>query len=118
MTSGIGNATSTLPPYTAFLISAFLAGFSGLSVCLQLLAVSEGTSLPIGAYLGAKTVQGVLCLWLAALYLQVCRPVFKITEAVFYPLATKRLFPYYLWYFGILSAFLSVWIISERVREK
>ncbi len=83
MTSGISLAASTLPPETAFLLTAFLSGFAGLSVCLQLFSVTEGTDLRILPYVLAKTAHGVLNAVFAALYLALRRPEFTPAHGVF-----------------------------------
>lgn len=83
MTSGISLAASTLPPETAFLLTAFLSGFAGLSVCLQLFSVTEGTELRILPYVSAKTAHGVLNVAFAALYLMLRRPEFTPAHGVF-----------------------------------
>ena len=118
MTSGTHAAVAAFSPQTAFLLAAFFAGFSGLSVCLQLLAVSEGFPQPIGAYLGAKIVQGGLCVLLTALYVKLFRPAFRISENAFYPVAQSRMLPCRWWFWGIFCVFLLVVALSEAGKRK
>lgn len=82
MTSGISLAASTLSPESAYLLTAFLTGFAGLSVCLQLFSVSEGTELRLLPYLAAKTVHGLLNTGFAALYLYLRKPEFSPAKGV------------------------------------
>jgi hypothetical protein len=63
-----------MPASTALPIVAFLAGFSGLSVCFQLFSVGEGRGLRPLSYLGIKLVQGGLCSLLTVLYLRLFPP--------------------------------------------
>ncbi len=79
MTTGMGEAVISLPPETAFLFCAFFAGMSGLSVCLQVFAVTEGKGHSPIYYLIAKLLQGGLCLLLAKIYLYLCHPILKIS---------------------------------------
>ena len=80
--SSVASATSALPPRVAFHCVAFLASFSGLSVCLQIHTLTEGEGTRIGAYLLAKTLQGLIALTLAEAYLLLARPTLTPTESV------------------------------------
>jgi sporulation integral membrane protein YlbJ len=82
MTAGIAQAASATPASTALPIVAFLAGFSGLSVCLQLFSVGEGRGLRPLPYLGIKLVQGGLCSLLTVLYLRLFPPSPPPTGAI------------------------------------
>ncbi len=69
----VGSATSILSktrllaPITSLSLSAFSVGFSGLSVHLQALSFLYGTDLKTGKYFIMKTLQGLICIPLAAL---------------------------------------------------
>lgn len=65
MTAGVAYAVKTLPTSAAYPLAAFLAGFGGLSVCLQLFSVGEGRGLHPLIYLTVKTVQGCLSMLLS-----------------------------------------------------
>lgn len=82
LTGGTAAATATLPPKTAFLAVAFLSSFSGLSVCLQIHTLTGGEGTRMGAYLLAKSVQGLVALTLAEAYLLLARPTLTPTESV------------------------------------
>ena len=82
MTAGISGAAATLPPYTAFRAAAFLAGFSGISVCLQLFSIAEKHRPRLLPYLLTRSIQGTLCLGLAELYLRVFSPVLTLPTSI------------------------------------
>lgn len=82
MTGGIGRATATMPPEHAFRATAFFASFTGLSVCLQILACAEGHGLSALRILAAKALQGAVALLLSELYLHICAPTLTPTESV------------------------------------
>lgn len=82
LTGGAASATTALPPRVAFLCVAFLASFSGLSVCLQIHTLTDGEGTRIGAYLLAKLAQGLIALTLANAYLLLARPTLTPTESV------------------------------------
>ena len=81
ITSGVHRAVGTMPPYQALCAAAFFAGFSGLSICLQLFSITEQQQLPLLPYLLAKGVQGGLCLLLTALYLHLANPYLKVAQS-------------------------------------
>ncbi|MBQ8340644.1 MAG: hypothetical protein IJY16_09385 [Clostridia bacterium] len=108
LTSGVNAAVTALPPYTAFLLCAFFAGFSGLSVCMQVLAVAEEQKLSVWPYLLSKIAQGALSLGLAAGYLKIWQPTLKPSEAVFYPTEPKITTPGYLVFFTLFFLFLAI----------
>ena len=118
MTSGISLSASTLSPGTAFLLTAFLAGFAGLSVCLQLFSVTEGTDLRLLPYLMAKTVHGGLNVGFAALYLRLFRPEFTPARGVF--AQTDGNFPQMLilLFAGILLLAFSGLFLRNKKRHK
>lgn len=82
LSSGISHAVTILPPITAFRAAAFFSGFAGLSVCLQIFSIAEGSGMRIAPYLLAKLTQGALCLLLAELYLRLLRPSITLQHAV------------------------------------
>lgn len=86
MTSGISLAASSLPPGAAYLLTAFLTGFAGLSVCLQLFSVTEGAELRLLPYLAAKCAHGLLNTGFAALYLFLRKPELSPAKSVFSPI--------------------------------
>jgi len=83
LTAGVNTAVLSLSPATAFCLCAFFAGFSGLSICLQLFSLSSAAHPKIFPYLLSKLAQGVLSLALAYLYLTLRRPQLKTATASF-----------------------------------
>lgn len=103
MTSGISLAITTLNVETAFLLTAFFCGFSGLSICLQVFAVSEKVRPHLAPYLIVKLAQGLLALLLAALYYRLFRPALAPpTEHTFATLG-KEWLPARMWIGAALS---------------
>ena len=82
ITGGISAAASTLPPLVAFRLTAFFASFAGLSVCLQILSITEGKRLRLSHYLLAKLSQGGIALVLCEGYLYLFRPMLSPTSSV------------------------------------
>ena len=80
MTAGISAAVAHFPPQTAFLTVAFLASFSGLSICLQIFSIAQGERLQMRVYLLSRLLQGGFALLLAALYLRVFSPALTPTD--------------------------------------
>lgn len=116
LTSGINAAVAALTPCNAFLFSAFFAGFSGLSVCMQVLAVAEEQSPPVWPYLLAKCAQGALSLFFAAIYLMICRPTLRPSENVFRPTELQIAHPGYLVFFTVFLLFL--WLLTLALKRK
>ncbi|MBE6603471.1 MAG: hypothetical protein E7636_03940 [Ruminococcaceae bacterium] len=77
LTAGVSEAVLCLQPYPAFVLCAFFAGFSGLSICLQLFSIAQEAEPRLLPYLFSKMMQGALCALLAALYLAVRKPQLK-----------------------------------------
>ncbi len=82
ITGGISAAATTLTPVTAFRLTAFFASFAGLSVCLQILSITEGKNVRISRYLPAKLAQGGIALALCEGYLYLFHPVLSPTASV------------------------------------
>ncbi len=82
ITGGISAAASTLPPLTAFRLTTFFSSFAGLSVCLQILSITEGKRLRLSHYLLAKLSQGGIALALCEGYLYFFHPVLSPTSSV------------------------------------
>lgn len=82
LTAGVGEAVARLSPEAAFCTVAFLSGFSGLSICLQIFSVAEEEGLPILPYLLARSVQGCLAYLLARLYLFAFAPTLHPTDCL------------------------------------
>lgn len=118
MTSGISLSASSLSPEIAYLLTAFLTGFAGLSVCLQLFSVTEGTELRILPYLAAKTVHGILNTGFAALYLALRHPEFTPARGVL-AVASISAGGASLCFFLIFALFLFFFIyIVSRLQKK
>lgn len=122
ITTGVSAALTSLSANAAFRICAFFAGFSGLSVCLQLFSLTEGIGLRPAPYLLAKTAQGTLNVLFCELYLRFAHPVFETARGAFADdavhLAVRAFLPSVwvlapLFAFGVLCAFL-----KPRKRKK
>lgn len=74
LTAGTAEAVRTLAPGEAFLLTAFFAGFSGLSVMMQVFSIVGRDAPRALPYLLAKLLQGLFCLLFAALYLVIKKP--------------------------------------------
>ena len=82
MTAGISEAAARFSPANAFRLIAFLASFSGLSVCLQIFSIAEGEGLKPLPYLAARLCQGGIALLLAEVYLRAFRPVLTVADSI------------------------------------
>lgn len=116
LTGGAAAATAMLPPRAAFLAVAFLASFSGLSVCLQIHTLTEGEGTRMSAYLLAKTAQGLVALTLAEGYLLIARPALTPSESVA-AIAPAHAFPL-LAVLTLLTLTSSVALHEKRRAEK
>lgn len=85
LTSGISRSVTSLPPSLAFRAAACFAGFSGLSVCLQIFSVAREEAPSLLSYLLAKGSQSCVSLLLAECYLRVFDPPLTPTSAVVAP---------------------------------
>ncbi len=74
LTAGTVTAAALLPPRTALFLCAFFAGFSGLSICLQVFSLAECHRPRLAPYLLAKLAQGVLAALLMSVYLKLRAP--------------------------------------------
>ncbi len=91
ITAGIHTAVITLPAYSAFRLSAFLCGFGGVCVCMQILSITQKCELPIGRYLLTKLFQGGVALLLCEGYLRLFKPVLSPTQSIPTGLFSARL---------------------------
>ncbi len=91
LTAGTGTAVALLTPEAAFLLCAFFAGFSGLSICLQIFSVADSARPRLLPYLLAKLTQGGLCLALALAYLKIAAPRLQTAAAGFAELGGSAL---------------------------
>lgn len=82
ITGGISAAATTLSPVLAFRMTAFFSSFAGLSVCLQILSVTDGKGVRISHYLVAKLAQGGIALALCEGYLYFFHPTLSPTASV------------------------------------
>ncbi len=115
MTGGVANAVATLPPRTAFLVSAFLLGFSGISVALQIFSVAERLHPRLSPFLLSKIAQGLLSLFFAAIYLKIANPALSPATPTFLELARKgtRL-SFYLLYVTLLFLFCFLSLLFKK----
>ena len=91
LTAGVNTATLSLPPRHAFCLCAFFAGFSGLSICLQLFSLSITVRPGLLPYLLSKLTQGVLSFILAYLYLALKNPTLRTATAGFLEMGVPSL---------------------------
>ena len=82
LSSGISYAVTTLPPNAAFCTAAFFAGFGGLSVCMQIFALSGDSGVSVLGYLACKLIQALLCLLGAQICLLFFSPAPLPTQSV------------------------------------
>ena len=82
MTGGISAAVTALSAAHAFRLSAFFASFAGLSVCLQILSITEGKGVRLSRYLAAKLCQGGIALLLCEVYLRLFQPTLTPSGSV------------------------------------
>lgn len=113
ITGGISAAATILPPALAFRLTAFFASFAGLSVCLQILSITEGTGVRISHYLAAKLTQGGIALLLCEAYLYFFRPTLSPTQSV----PTLALSPHAPAFVIFLLLFISV-LVFQRMQAK
>lgn len=89
LSSGVSAAASLDNPIVGALLTAFTAGWSGLSVHFQIMSLTDGRGISHRPYLIAKAVQGLLCTAATALWLWLAPPVDLAASAaadVFYQL--------------------------------
>lgn len=75
ITTGIHGTVAVLPAYSAFRLSAFLCGFGGVCVCMQILSITQEQRPMIWRYLLVKLFQGGVALLLCEGYLRFFHPV-------------------------------------------
>ncbi len=83
LTAGVSAAVLSLAPTPAFCLCAFFAGFSGLSICLQIFSITADAPSRLFPYLLTKLASGFLSAALAYLYLKLRAPVLKTATAGF-----------------------------------
>lgn len=89
LSSGVSAASSLENPLIGALLTAFTAGWSGLSVHFQIMALTDGRGISHRPYLLAKAVQGLLCTAAAVIWLWLAPPIDLApgsAAAAFYPL--------------------------------
>lgn len=111
ITGGISTAATTLPPVTAFRLTAFFASFAGLSVCLQILSITEGKGVRISHYLAAKLAQGAIALALCEGYLYFFHPTLSPASSVPTVAFSARVPSL------VILALLAVGVLSSRKRR-
>ena len=111
MTSGVTQAAVLLSPETAFRCAAFLSGFAGLSVCLQIFSIAEQQHPPLLPYLLSKLVQGILTLCLCEIYLRVFSPDFSPMQST--PAFSAATIP-----IPWITAFLLCVLFTQRIKTK
>ncbi len=82
ITSGIHAAIATLSAYSALRLTAFLCGFGGICVCMQILSITQKCGIPLSHYLLAKLLQGGIALLLCEGYLRLFKPVLSPASSI------------------------------------
>ena len=82
ITAGIHTAVTTLPAYSAFRLAAFLCGFGGICVCMQILSITQKCEVSALHYLIAKLFQGGIALLLGEGYLRLLHPVLTPVQSI------------------------------------
>jgi len=80
LSAGVSAATAAHTPGTALVLCALFAGFSGLSIILQVFAVTDGCGIGLLPYLAVKALQGLLSAGIMLAYLFFRRPSLTCTE--------------------------------------
>ena len=80
MSGGISEAVALSNNETAVVLTAAIAGWSGLSVHCQIMALCGGRGLSFKPYLIAKALQGILCAAVMIVVLRVSDPAQLIPE--------------------------------------
>ncbi len=74
MSGGISEASSLTNGHTALILTAAIAGWSGLSVHCQIMSLCAGRELSFKPYVTAKVLQGLLSAAVMAIILKVASP--------------------------------------------
>jgi len=82
ITTGIHAAITSLPAYSAFRFAAFLSGFGGICVCMQILSLTQKCAIQAWQYLLAKLFQGGIALLLCEGYLRLFQPVLIPAQSI------------------------------------
>ena len=83
LTAGVSAAVLSHAPTHAFCLCAFFAGFSGLSICLQIFSITAEAHPKLFPYLLSKLIGGVLSATLAYIYILVRAPILKTAATGF-----------------------------------
>jgi len=70
LSGGISRAATLAEPYFAAILTAFAAGWAGLSVHCQILSVCDGKELSLRGYMASKLLQGLLCALIFGILIQ------------------------------------------------
>lgn len=80
MTAGMLRAVALPSPSLALLFSAFFAGFAGLSIAMQVLAVAKENAPRLSRFLIAKLFTGALATGAVLLFLSIFKPVLALPQ--------------------------------------
>lgn len=81
LTGGVREAASVASVPLGATIAAFAAGWSGVSVHLQIAAICQGRDISLRPYLVSKLASGALTAAIITIYLRVCSPTFHSSTA-------------------------------------
>lgn len=115
ITGGIHTGVTALSPYSAFRLAAFLCGFGGICVCMQILSIAKKCGLSVGVYLLAKLFQGGISLLLCECYLRLFKPILSPPQSIPTGTLSTRL-PAYT--FAILLIFAVLLFLNKRKAQK
>ena len=81
LTAGINAATALGDPHLSLVLAAFFSGFSGLSIALQIFALTGGHGVSFWRYLAVKVAQGLLAALTVFIYLIIKKPTLAALQA-------------------------------------
>ena len=83
LTGGVRAAASLSPSALAVTLAAFAAGWSGISVHLQIASICDGRGISLRPYIISKLVSGVFTAAMMSLYLRLAPPELHTDTAVY-----------------------------------
>ena len=121
MSSGVASASALPNREHAVIMSAFIAGWSGISVHFQLISVASGRNISFKPYLIAKIFQGTLSALITFLAIKIFPDLLKSYSTVFLPQLDKEIGVYTslsLALFLACALFLSFnWIKKRKIQN-
>lgn len=114
LTNGVNILANTNAKYISIniILCAFLLGFGGISVMLQVISIISGAKLNIKTYIYGKLFQGLIAALYTSIFIQII-PCFN------FDLAIAQMCPiHYLWNFTLIIATLIVAFATVAIKSK